>query len=75
MASVFPFLGDFINNYYFPVFVPIGIVGNVLSFVVSTINRTYQEESLRNKIPHQFQNFVKSLFTHVFTSNKKQMFG
>ena len=30
------FSGDFINRYYFPVFIPIGIVGNILSFLVST---------------------------------------
>ena len=37
--SPIAFLGDFINNYYFPVFVPIGIIGNIFSFVVSINNR------------------------------------
>ena len=27
--------GDVINKYYFPVFIPVGIVGNILSFLVS----------------------------------------
>ena len=34
--------GDFINKYYFPVFVPIGITGNILSFLVSTIQKVRQ---------------------------------
>ena len=28
--------GYFINKYYFPILTPIGIIGNVLSFLVST---------------------------------------
>ena len=32
--------GDFINKYYFPVFVPIGVTGNILSFLVSTIQES-----------------------------------
>ena len=32
--------GDFINKYYFPVFVPIGVTGNILSFLVSTIQKS-----------------------------------
>ena len=28
--------GDFLNKYYFPVLVPIGVCGNILSFLVST---------------------------------------
>ena len=36
--SIALFSGAFINNYYFPVFIPIGIVGNILSFMVSGIN-------------------------------------
>ena len=28
--------GDFISKYYFPVFVPLGVTGNILSFLVST---------------------------------------
>ena len=28
--------GDFLNKYYFPVLVPIGVCGNMLSFLVST---------------------------------------
>ena len=31
------FSGNFINRYYFPVFVPIGVIGNILSFVVRHI--------------------------------------
>ena len=27
-------LGDAINKYYFPIFIPIGITGNILSFLV-----------------------------------------
>ena len=27
--------GHWINRYYFPVYIPIGIIGNVLSFLVS----------------------------------------
>ena len=33
--------GDFINKYYFPVFVPIGVTGNILSFLVSIIRSQY----------------------------------
>ena len=29
--------GDFLNKYYFPVLVPIGVCGNILSFLVSTL--------------------------------------
>ena len=32
--------GDFINKYYFPVFVPIGVTGNILSFLVSKIQNS-----------------------------------
>ena len=28
--------GDFINNYYFPVILIMGIIGNILSFMVSS---------------------------------------
>ena len=28
-------LGYYINKYYFPVFIPMGIIGNILSFLVS----------------------------------------
>ena len=30
----FPFAGDTIKQFFFPLFVPIGIVGNSLSFLV-----------------------------------------
>ena len=29
--------GDFISKYYFPIFVPIGVTGNILSFLVSFV--------------------------------------
>ena len=32
-------LGDVINRYYFPIFIPIGITGNILSFLVGTLLR------------------------------------
>ena len=28
--------GDVIEKYYFPIFIPVGVVGNILSFLVST---------------------------------------
>ena len=34
------FEGTFINKYYFPVFIPIGIMGNILSFLVSVLTVT-----------------------------------
>ena len=35
-CKTMPFItGYFINKYYFPILTPIGIVGNVLSFLVS----------------------------------------
>ena len=35
--------GDFVNKYYFPVFVPIGVTGNILSFLVSTFEICEQQ--------------------------------
>ena len=30
-------VGDVLNKYYFPVFIPVGITGNILSLMVSTL--------------------------------------
>ena len=34
---IFCFIGDILKQFYFPVLIPIGTVGNVLSFLVRTI--------------------------------------
>ena len=36
---VFAFTGDGINNYYFPFILTIGIIGNILSFMVSNVSQ------------------------------------
>ena len=32
---IFDFEGDVINKYYYPILIPIGIIGNILSILVS----------------------------------------
>ena len=37
------FVANFINKFYFPVFIPIGVVGNILSFLVSKSSHGYDK--------------------------------
>ena len=38
---IFLFWGDFVNNYYFPIFILIRVLGNFLSFLVSLVFLAY----------------------------------
>ena len=41
-------VGDAINKYYVPVLVPIGFIGNILSFIVSKVVIKYFDCKLEN---------------------------
>ena len=46
--SSYCLVGDGINKVYFPVFIPIGILGNILSFVVRLL-KTYSQHIYKIK--------------------------
>ena len=71
----FHFSGEALNKYYFPILIPIGILGNILSFLVSGSNIFYIGEQCLNDAVKWYEVVHKQggsarLIAHV---NKQKM--
>ena len=70
------FTGEAINQFYFPILVPVGVIGNILSFLVSTFETGSDELQFPQKCKHNgFSIWGKTIWSVYFirVSHDKQI--